>query len=115
MTPDESAGALFRGPLPEGFSRHVFHVAPGLELGLEPARLPDAIVVVEQGELELEGRTGTCRRFGSGSMVPIARLPVAHLRSVGLVPLVLVAVSRGRARASDEFPRDVGSHDDDDD
>jgi hypothetical protein len=94
MTTDESAVALFRAPLPAGFSRRVFRVAPGLELGLGPDGLPDAIVVVEQGELELECRAGTCRRFPPGSMISIARLPVAHLRSVGTRPLVLVAVSR---------------------
>lgn len=114
MTADESAGgALFRGPLPAGFSRRLLRVAPGLELGLEPDRLPDSIVVVEQGELELECRAGTCRRFGHGSMIPIARLPIAHLRSVGSGPLVLVAVSRGQRRATDEFLRDAGSYGDD--
>ena len=111
MTADESAGeTLFRDPLPAGFSRRVFRVAPGLELGLEAGRLPHAIVVVEQGELELECRAGTCRRFGRGSMIPIARLPIAHLRSVGAGPLVLVAVSRAPVRATDEFPRDAGSY-----
>ena len=114
MTADASAGdALFRYPLPEGFSRRVFRVAPGLELGLERGRLPDAVVVVEQGELELECRAGTCRRFGRGSMIPIARLPISHLRSVGPGPLVLVAVSRARLRATDEFRRDAGSYGDD--
>ncbi len=100
---------LFPESLPEGFSRRVFRAAPGREFRLEPARVPDAILVVEQGELELECRTGACRRFGRGSMIPIARLPVAHLRSVGTRPLVLVAVSR----ASDEFLRDSGSYGDD--
>jgi hypothetical protein len=99
MTTGESAGdALFRDPLPEGFSRRVFRIAPGLELCLEPGGLPDAIVVVEQGELELECRAGAWRRFGRGSMIPIALLPVAHLRNVGPGPLVLVAVSRARLR-----------------
>jgi hypothetical protein len=101
MTADGSAGdALFRDPLPEGFSRRIFRVAPGLELGLEPGCLPDAIMVVEQGELELECRAGTCRRFGRGSMFPIALLPVSHLRNVGPGPLVLVAISRARLRVS---------------
>jgi hypothetical protein len=114
MTADESAGdALFRDPLPPGFSRHVFRAAPGLELGLEPARLPDAIVIVEHGELELECGAGTRRRFGRGSMIPIARLPVSHLRSVGPGPLVVVAVSRARRGATDEFLRAAGSYGDD--
>jgi hypothetical protein len=97
MTGDESAGAaLFRGPLPEGFSRRVIRVADGLEVSPHASCRPDTIVVVEEGELEVECRAGTCRRFGRGSMIPIARLPVAHLRSVGPDPLVLVAVSRTR-------------------
>ena len=114
MTADESAGdALFRDPIREGFARRVFRVAPGDELGLEPDRLPDAMLVVEQGELELECRSGTRRRFGRGSMIPIARLPIAHLRSVGFGPLVLVAVSRAQRRANDEFLCDAGSYGDD--
>jgi hypothetical protein len=113
MTADERAGeALFRGPLPEGFSRRVVRLAPGLELALEPGRLPDAIVVVEQGELELECRAGTRRRFGRGSMIPIARLPVSRLRSVGPGPLVLLAVARARLRTTDEFRHDDGSYGD---
>lgn len=110
MTAHGSAGdALFSDPLPDGFAMSVYRAAPGRDLGLEPFPPRDAIVVVEQGELELECRAGACRRFGRGSMIPIARLPVAHLRSTGALPLVLVAV----ARASDEFPRAAGSHTDD--
>ena len=111
MTADASAcDALFPDPLPAGFARRVLRVAPGLELDFEASGVPDAIVVVEQGELELECRAGTCRRFGRGSMIPIARLPIAHLRSVGAGPLVLVAVSRAPVRATDEFRRDAGSY-----
>jgi hypothetical protein len=46
-------------------------------------------------------------------MIPIVRLPITHLRSVGSGPLVLVAVSRGQPRATDEFRRDAGSYGDD--
>ena len=110
MTAGTSADdALFRDPLAEGFAMRVYRAAPGRDLGLEPAPPTDAIAIVEQGELELRCRAGACRRFGRGSMIPIARLPVARLRSVGSRPLVLVAV----ARASDDFPRAPGSHDDD--
>jgi hypothetical protein len=109
MTPDEGA-AFFREPLADGFSRRVFRVASGLELGLEPARLLDAIVVVERGELELECLAGTRRRFGRGTMIPPSQLPVSHLRSVGSDPLVLVVVSRAGLGATDEFPRDAGSY-----
>jgi hypothetical protein len=111
MTAAESAGdALFRDPLPAGFSRRVFRVAPGLELDFDAIGLPDAIVVVEEGRLELECKTGARRRFGRGSMIPIARLPAAHARSVGPGPLVLVAVSRASLPGTDEFLRDAGSY-----
>ena len=111
MTADESAGdALFRGPLPEGFSRRVFRVAPGRSSMWRGISFPDAIVIVEEGELELECRAGTYRHFGRGSMIPIAQPPVAHVRSVGPGPLVLVAVSRAPLQAADEFLRDPGSY-----
>ena len=114
MTTGESADALFRDPLPSGFSRRVLRVAAGLALDLEreASCLPDAIVVVERGEVELECRSGTRRRFGRGSMIPIARLPIARLRSVGPGPLVLVAVSRASLPGTDEFPRGSGSYSD---
>ena len=111
MTADESAGdALFRDPLPDGFSRRVLRVAPGLEIDVEARGAPDAIVVVEAGEVEVECRAGTRRRFGRGSMIPIARLPVTHLRSVGPGPLVLVAVSRASLPGTDEFLCASGSY-----
>ena len=104
------ADELFRDPLPAGFSRHVLQVAPGSELDLEACGVPDAIVVVEQGAVELECRSGLRRRFERGSMIPIARLPIAHLRSVGRGPLVLVAVSRASLPRTDEFLRGSGSY-----
>jgi quercetin dioxygenase-like cupin family protein len=111
MTPDEGAGdALVRGPLPPGFTRRVFRVAPGGEVGDEAGRLRDAIVVVEEGELELDCAAGTSQRFGPGSMIALAGLPASRLRSVGPGPLVLVAVSRARARATDELRGDAGSY-----
>ena len=110
-TADECAGdALFRGPLPEGFSRRLLRAGPGLELVLAPGSLPDAIVVVEEGVLELECTAGGRRRFGPGSMIPVARLPLTHLRSVGPAPLRLIAVSRASLPGTDEFPSDPGSY-----
>jgi hypothetical protein len=111
MTADDSTGeAIFRDPLPAGFSRRVLRVAPGLELDLDAPGIPDALVLVQEGEIELECRAGTRRRFGRGSMIPITRLPAAHARSVGPGPLVLVTVSRASLPRTDEFLRDSGSY-----
>jgi hypothetical protein len=111
MTANDGAGdALFREPLPAGFSRRVLRIAPGLELDLAARGVPGAIVLVEDGEIELECLAGAHRRFGRGSMIPISRLPVAHARSVGPRALVLVAVSRAQAAGTDDFLRDPGSY-----
>jgi hypothetical protein len=111
MTTGAGAGdALFCAPLPEGFSRHIFRFATGLDFVLEQGRLLDAMVLVEEGELEVECRAGARRRFGRGSMIPIGRLPVSHLRSAGPGPLVLIAVSRAPLRPTDEFRRNGGSY-----
>ena len=110
MTAQESGDdALFGDPLPAGFSRRVLRVPSGLELDLDATGIPDAIVLVEEGELELECPSGTRRRFARGSMIPIGRLPITRVRSVGNGQLVLVAVSRAEATATDEFPRSSGS------
>jgi hypothetical protein len=111
MTAKESEGdTLFRDPPPTGFSQRVLRVASGFELNLETACLHKAIVLVERGELEVECRAGARRRFGCGSMIAIAGVPIAHLRSVGADPLVLLAVSRTSHRATDEFLREPGSY-----
>jgi hypothetical protein len=111
MTTKETEGdALFRDPLPKGFSRRVLRIAPGFKVSPEPGCLHDAIVVVEEGELEVECRSGSRRRFGRGSMIAIARFPIAGLRSVGAGPLVLLAVSRASLSATDEFLRESGSY-----
>jgi mannose-6-phosphate isomerase-like protein (cupin superfamily) len=94
MTAEETACRLFQGPLPAGYARRVFRVAPGLELGVQPSHLRDAIMVVAQGELELECRAGTCRRFGCGSMIPIGPMSIPHVRNPGPDPLVLLVISR---------------------
>jgi hypothetical protein len=110
MTEDERARhALTSSRLPKGFCRRILRLPPGLELGLERIWARDAIVLVEQGELELEYPAGARGRFGRGSMVPIGPPPVAFLRSVGLDALVVVVVSRQPARATDEFFHHPGS------
>ncbi len=113
MNAGEGAGdALFRGPLPTGFTRRILRLETGCEVDPELCRLPDAIVVVDEGELEIECRAGGRRRFGCGSMIPIARVPVARARSVGPDPLALTFVSRAPVRPADEFPEGSGSYSD---
>ena len=110
MTADESACDGFRAPLPPGFCKRLVRVAPGAELRLGPRDLPDVLIVVEEGVLELECRAGARRCFGRGSMIPIGRLPVAYLRNAGRGVLVLLAVSRAPRPATDQFSGGAGSY-----
>ena len=107
---DRDSVELFRDPLPSGFSRRVVRLARGAELDLEARTPPDAILLVDEGEVELECLGGHRRRFGQGSLIPATCPPLARLRSVGPRPLVLVAVSRSSARDIDEFFGGLGSH-----
>lgn len=91
-----TADGLFEGPPPRGFRRRVVRLEPGCELAFDAGQWLDAIVLVERGEIELECRAGACRRYGCGSMIPIALLPLHVLRNPGAGALVLVAVSRDR-------------------
>jgi len=109
MTGHDGGGALFRNPLPNGFSKRVYRAAPGRDVALAPVPPTDAILVVVHGTLEIECTAGGRRRFGRGALIPIAFIPVARLRSVGARTLVLAAV----ARSNDEFPVATGSHLDD--
>jgi uncharacterized protein len=70
-------------------------IAPGDERAYDSAEWCDAIVSVERGELELECVSGGRRRFGRGSIIWLCDLPLRKLRSTGIDPVLLVAVSRG--------------------
>jgi hypothetical protein len=80
------------------FERRVVVVAPGRPRPYDAAEWRDAIVVVERGEIEVEGRAGGRARFGAGAVVWLEGLPLRALHSRGGEPVVLVAVSR-RLRA----------------
>jgi hypothetical protein len=56
-----------------------------------------AIIVVKQGALELECRSGACARFETGAVLFLDSPSLRTLRSVGAEPVHLVAVAR-RAR-----------------
>jgi hypothetical protein len=58
----------------------------------------DALVLVERGEIELEGVSGARWRFRRGDVLWLSGLPLRALRSSGREPAVLVAVSRRGAQ-----------------
>jgi predicted enzyme related to lactoylglutathione lyase len=69
-------------------------IAPEDVRPYDPEEWHDAIVSVEEGELELECVSGSCRRFPSGSTLWLCDLPLRVLRCAGRERVLLVAVSR---------------------
>jgi hypothetical protein len=76
------------------FEVRVLTVAPGAVEAYQEAEWRDALVVVESGEIELEGLGGTRRTFGRGAILSLAGLPLSGLRNRGREPVLLVAVAR---------------------
>jgi len=84
------------GALGRAFERREIRFAPGSERAYEGAEWRDAIVVVERGEIELEGLHGGRISFASGAVLFLCGLPLRLLRNRGAVPAVLSAISRPR-------------------
>jgi hypothetical protein len=80
--------------LPATFVRRKVVVDPGSERPYDPAEWWDAIVVVEQGEIELECEAGHLARFKRGDTLWLTGLPLRALHNHGSEPAVLVAISR---------------------
>jgi len=100
---DESHDRLtFLGrQLDPAFERRVIVVAPGDWRAYDDTEWQDALVVVERGEIELEMRTGSRRRFGSGDVLCLAGLPLRALHNRKQEDTLLVAVSRCPHRPTD--------------
>jgi hypothetical protein len=79
------------------FERRTVTVAAGSERPYDPAEWFDALVVVQQGEVDLECRSGARVRFTPGDILWLTGLPLCTLRNPGPDAAVLVAISRIRA------------------
>lgn len=84
---------------PRGFRLRTVILQPGDWLELRPADWLDALAVVECGELDVECRSGTRARFGEGSVLAFAALPLRRLHNAGDGPLVISALSRSSETA----------------
>jgi glyoxylate utilization-related uncharacterized protein len=85
-------------PLGAAFRAKVVTIAPGTRLPYVEADWRDALVVVEAGEVVMEGRDGTQRCFARGDLLWLTGLGVLALYNRGEEPAVLVAVSRRHQR-----------------
>ena len=105
MTEPDAGGErldLLNRPTPPSLDVRVVVLAPGDDVGYQPAEWRDALVEVAHGELDVEFRGGACGRFGAGALLWLDGLGLRALRNRGQQPTVLVAVSRKHpARRSD--------------
>jgi hypothetical protein len=83
-------------PLPPAFELRTIVVPAGGERPYDGTEWRGALVVVERGEIELQARSGGCRRFARGEVLWMTGLPLRALRNRGREPAVLVAITRRR-------------------
>jgi hypothetical protein len=86
------------------FELRLLRVEPGAERAYDPAEWRGALVVVEEGEIELEGLCGRRWRFAAGDVLWLTKLPLRALHNPGSETAVLAAVTR-----RDEFPAAAAS------
>ena len=105
MSDDDLERPLFLGsPLPPAFDCRVVTIPPGGVRAYQEAEWRDALVVVERGSIELETRQGRRRAFRTGDMLCLIGLSLRALHNHGPEPVLLVAVSRSRAKAPVQPP-----------
>jgi hypothetical protein len=93
-SPDPARLPFLDGHLPPPFERRRVLVPPGSSRPYDEEEWRDAIVVVECGEIEIEGRCGVRARFRAGAIIWLFGLRLVALNCVGSEPAVLVAVAR---------------------
>jgi hypothetical protein len=86
--------SVLRTFLPPGFDRRVITLPPGSARPYVEGEWRDALVVIEQGEIDLECSGGGHRTFGRGDMLWFVGLSLRAVHNRGTEPAVLVAVSR---------------------
>ena len=86
--------SLLGRPLPPAFVRREVVLAPDAERAYVGAEWRDALVVVEQGSIELVGLSGARRRLECGAILWLWDLPLRALRNPGSVNTRIVAISR---------------------
>jgi quercetin dioxygenase-like cupin family protein len=82
------------GRLPPWADLRLVLLEPGRRLGYDSAAWRDAVVVVEDGELELEWLSGDRQRLVRGDLLWLCGLPLRALRNPGRSTTVLVAIAR---------------------
>lgn len=69
-------------------------LGPGTAIDYREVGWPGSLVIVEQGDLEIECTSGTRARFAAGAVLTFEGLDLRHLHNAGPCRLVLRALSR---------------------
>ena len=77
-----------------GFTRRTVELPAGSTREYDAAEWDDALVLVAQGVVELEGLSGRRWRFPRGAMLWLTDLPVRALHNPGDETALLCAISR---------------------
>ena len=98
MSVDSERLSFLGHHLPPGFEMRVVTVAPGSRDVVDDDEWHDALLVVEQGEIDLERDGGPRVRLRGGAVLWLWGLGLRALHNPGPVPTVMVAVHRRRNR-----------------
>jgi hypothetical protein len=101
MSEDSGRISFLNKQLGPEFRRRVVAIGAGRSQDYIAVDWHDAIVVVENGQIELEHLDGSRECFHEGAILPLAKLPLRRLHNPGSELVVLVAVSRRRPTGQD--------------
>jgi hypothetical protein len=90
----EDRGFLFPNRLAAGFECVRVTIPAGADRPTSADEWAGALVVVEQGAIEVLCRGGACRSFGRGSFLSLSWLPVVCLRNAGPQVAVIAGYRR---------------------
>ena len=94
MDHDARALSFLQLPLPRSFDLRLVAIPAGESRAFVAAEWADALVVVEQGAVELECDRGGRRAFATGAVMFLTGLPLRTIRNPGPEAALLAAVSR---------------------
>jgi hypothetical protein len=86
------------------FARRTVVLESGTSRPSDDAEWRDALVLLVQGDVDLECTAGGRRRYHAGAVLWLAGIDLKALHNVGVDPVVLLAVSRRRGNEAHAPP-----------
>jgi hypothetical protein len=101
----EVLALLVRTDLPAAFERRRLVLASGVGATTGPGPWAGALVLVEQGRLEVDCAASGQHVFGPGEILVLGSLPVVSVRNVGRTAVRLTIVHRRDEALPGDLPR----------